>query len=90
MPDLAGDVRRASEADDVLVLAFIGEKVWSMQKWRMPRAEMIARGDKFCFERPQLRQGEVWACWGIATDRATGRFIPVRLSAVPSTRGGTA
>jgi hypothetical protein len=90
MPTLSKEVRRASEADDVLMLAFTGERVWSMRPGLMPRADMIARGDTFCAERPSLRAGEVWACWAIAVDSATGRYVPVRLSAVPSTKGGDA
>jgi hypothetical protein len=90
MPTLTDDVRRASEKDYVLTLGFVGEKVWTMQIGGMPRADMLARGDTFCAERPELGPGEVWACWAVAVDKATGRYVGVRLSAVPETKGGSA
>ncbi len=90
MPSLGDAIRRASEADEVLMLAFTGRRVWSMRKGLMPRADLVARGDKFCAQRAPLHAGEAWSCWAVGVDTATGRYVAVRLYAMPQTKGGTA
>jgi hypothetical protein len=90
MPGLSEAIRRASEADDVLLLIFTGSGVWSERHGLAPRAQLFAEGHAFCAERPSLQPGEVWACWALAVDRASRRSVAVRLSAVPETKGGDA
>jgi hypothetical protein len=88
--DLHEDIREAARRDEVLIAEFLDDgrgAAWSVRLHARPRAELVAEMPKVAAPAP-VRDGEVAACWVIAT---SGRaLVCVRLGAVAAAVAGQA